>query len=258
MRHSISFGALLLISIILDLTYCGGVDAVDLSVIAQINKGVYRVAWERPAGRTFHGTAFAIGDSQKKNILLTAGHVVKGGRIKGGQLITWGFYPEALDSVSLVRHECFTDIGEIISKMWAPGEPVESANFPEDTPDFAILNKDKVGNVLKLAKTPAQAGETLYIFCCEGALPLKTVEVKCLGGFKGKFGFNPPLGPGASGSPVLNVNGDVVGMVICVSESLGYASDLVTLERILGFREPVAPLPFIPSLDHFNVPRLDN
>ena len=222
--------------------FSGIASAVDLTAISAINKSVYRVTWEKPEGRSFMGTGFVVENSKGEPVVLTAGHLIQAGLRVGGKLMLWGFYPEeSMRETSVLSYKVEQGLNFVVSD-WMQGDPLTENSFPLNMDDYGTLKSPtNVVAPLKLSKTAAAVGDPLYIFCCERSDHLKVVEVKCVGNFRGKIGYCPPLGPGASGSPVLNKNGQVVGMVVSLAGRLGYAADLTTLEVVLGFRAPPPP-----------------
>lgn len=227
--------------------FSGIASAVDLTAISAINKSVYRVTWEKPEGRSFMGTGFVVENSKGEPVVLTAGHLIQAGLRVGGKLMLWGFYPEELTETSILFYKVDEGLNFVASN-WIQGDNISEHNFPFNMNDYGVLKTPTPAPFpLKLSKTAAAVGDPLYIFCCERSDHLKVVEVKCVGNFRGKIGYCPPLGPGASGSPVLNKNGEVVGMVVSLAGRLGCASDLETLEVVLGFKNKPIILPPAPA-----------
>ena len=216
---------------------------LDLSVISQINKNIVKIIYESPQERLCVGTGFWAKDFNGEPILMTCGHTIRCGTQAGGYLYGWSYADNKMIELNVKKYEQ-SGSQEVAILPMARGIPIGPLSFPPSGHlDYAILGGTPPKNLspLEFGENAPSKDEALFAFVCVGDEPLKVVEVKVLPTESDKdsddfFPFCPSLNAGASGGPILNKKGKVVGMVEMRGSWVGFARKSTQIRQVLGFK----------------------
>lgn len=155
-------------------------------------------------GRVQGGSGICIKKEGKVATILTAGHVVY--TPDGFYAVrAWQFYPFTKPYNCTVMDRSF--------------------NPSKNNEDFAILTTccDNAINPLPVAKNLPKVGDILYSIGCAHSAWVDMSLVYCTGIKENTIEFSPPAHPGDSGGALINLQGEVVGLILTGGERYGTA-----------------------------------